>query len=319
MENKRKICFRTDASAEIGYGHFIRTLALADMLKDDFECVFYTQSPTEYQRTEAEKVCKLVALPADDSRFQLFLDSLVGNEIVVLDNYFYTTDYQHAIREKGCKLVCIDDPHGIHYVCDVLISHGFSKPTDFDAEPYTEIYTGIEWALLRSPFLRKIDFEQKRNNSIVLNFGGADPFQVTERVVGLLLKLNLSYQIKVILGDRVFLSEKNRSQVQTLHNLSAEQMAELFNNSALGIFTASTVCIEGLSRRLPLIVGYDVDNQERSYLRMRSEGLISPLGWLQDVTSESLLEAIKGVKDLKSINIHPEQIKEKYRTLFLKQ
>mgnify|MGYP006872109998 CR=1 FL=1 len=35
----QKIYFRADAGAEIGYGHFIRTLALADMLKDDFSCV----------------------------------------------------------------------------------------------------------------------------------------------------------------------------------------------------------------------------------------------------------------------------------------
>lgn len=31
----QKIYLRADASAAIGYGHFIRTLALADMLKDD--------------------------------------------------------------------------------------------------------------------------------------------------------------------------------------------------------------------------------------------------------------------------------------------
>ena len=37
---KQRIYFRADAGREIGYGHFIRTLALADMLKDDFDCVF---------------------------------------------------------------------------------------------------------------------------------------------------------------------------------------------------------------------------------------------------------------------------------------
>ena len=74
MAYKQKILFRADAGAEIGYGHFIRTLALADMLKDDFECVLYTQAPSEYQRKECEKVCKLVELPADETRFQLFLD-----------------------------------------------------------------------------------------------------------------------------------------------------------------------------------------------------------------------------------------------------
>ena len=42
----QKIYLRADASAAIGYGHFIRTLALVDMLKDDFDCTFFTCHPT---------------------------------------------------------------------------------------------------------------------------------------------------------------------------------------------------------------------------------------------------------------------------------
>ena len=59
---KRKIYFRADASATIGYGHFIRTLALVDMLKDDFDCIFFTTSPSAYQIEEMGKVCRYIAL-----------------------------------------------------------------------------------------------------------------------------------------------------------------------------------------------------------------------------------------------------------------
>lgn len=117
---RRKIFFRADAGAQIGYGHFIRTLALADMLRDDFDCTFFTQSPSEYQQREAEEVCPLVALPSDDSKFEEFIDCLKGEEFVVLDNYFYTSEYQKQIKEKGCKLVCIDDMHDKHYYADVV-------------------------------------------------------------------------------------------------------------------------------------------------------------------------------------------------------
>ena len=48
----QKIYFRADASATIGYGHFIRTLALADMLKDDFDCTFFSAGPRYADRLD---------------------------------------------------------------------------------------------------------------------------------------------------------------------------------------------------------------------------------------------------------------------------
>ena len=95
----RKVCLRADASDRIGYGHFIRTLALADMLKDDFDCTFFTKSPNAFQKDELQKVCRLVELPSDDSKYDEFLDYLSGAEIVVLDNYFYTSVYEKAIKD----------------------------------------------------------------------------------------------------------------------------------------------------------------------------------------------------------------------------
>ena len=101
----QKIYFRADASATIGYGHFIRTLALADMLKDDFDCTFFTCHPTSYQVSEMEKVCPFIPLQ-EETHSADFLSHLQGDEIVVLDNYFFTTDYQLAIKQKGFRLVC---------------------------------------------------------------------------------------------------------------------------------------------------------------------------------------------------------------------
>ena len=315
MINLRKIYFRADASATIGYGHFIRSIALADMLKNDFDVIFFTSEPTEYQKQELEKICNYKLLK-ETNKLAFFLDSLMGNEIVVLDNYFYTTEYQQAIKRKGCKLVCIDEPHGIHNVCDLLISHGFCDPSDFDCEPFTKIKTGVEFALLRKSFLRPIDWNHKRNNDVVVNFGGADPFEDTEKIVGYLLELNLYYNIKVILGDTAHLSKVKREKVEVLHNLNAEQIAVLFDNAAFGIFTASTVCIEGLSRGLPMIIGYDTGNQVEGYELMKNQGIISPLGNLLTASANQLQKAIKGLNYIKKFEMHPENIASLYIKLF---
>lgn len=152
LMSKRRIYFRADASATIGYGHFVRTLALADMLKDDFECTFFTTSPSAYQIGEVEKVCAFVTLN-EDSKFENFLNLLAGDEIVVLDNYFFTTQYMQQIKDKGCKLVFIDNMHNRHYVSDVVINHVLTDESLFSHEPYTRLCLGMRYALLRKPFL----------------------------------------------------------------------------------------------------------------------------------------------------------------------
>ena len=315
MTTKRKIFFRADAGSEIGYGHFIRSLALADMLKDDFDCVFYTQTPTDYQRKEAAAVCPLVELPADDTRFEQFLNELTGNEIVVLDNYFYTTDYQKKIKEKGCQLVCIDDMHDKHYVADVVVNHGPVSADEFDCEQHTRLFLGDEYKLLRRPFLAPLS-GKPRNNTIVVNLGGADPFKLTDKVVSLLLQIDIPFNIIVVLGDTVYLSDENRKRVEVRRRLSAEQMAELFETSAAGILPGSTVSIEAMSRALPILMGYQVDNQEEGYKKLADTGQFIPIGNLHKLTSDKLQHALNQLSNFQSYTLDTSRIKSNFIELF---
>ncbi len=310
---KRKIFFRADASGQIGFGHFIRTLALADMLKDDFECTFFTSEPTAYQIGELQKVCTHVSL-SEKTKFEDFIDCLDGNEIVVLDNYFYSTDYQRSIKTKGCKLVCIDDIHDKHYVADIVINHALTDESLFDVESYTRLCLGYEYALLRAPFLKPVT-NKKRNNDIIVNFGGADPYGVTEHIVSMLVKLSLPYNIIVILGEKNRISEENRKKVTILQNLSAEQMAMLFEQSAAGILSASTVCIEALSRNLPLMVGYHVDNQKEIYRVLEESDMVMPIGFLQETDIDILSASLKKVGKTKNYGF-PSGIKERITNIF---
>ena len=306
---KQRIFFRADASALIGYGHFVRTLALADMLKEDFDCVFFTSEPSSYQIEQMEKICPYIILN-ENSKFEKFISYLDGTEIVVLDNYFYTTEYQKTIKAKGCRLVCIDDVHDKHYVADIVVNHGLTDTSLFDVEPYTKLCLGYEYALLREPFLKPVP-KQKRTNNIVVCFGGADPFFVTERIVSILIHMSIPYNIIVILGDKVYLSKENRDKVTVCKNLSALQIAKLFEQSAAGILSASTVCIEALSRNLPLIVGFHVDNQKEIYQNLACMNYIHPLGCLQKTTIEDLYRAIGNIDQLKN-NKFPNDIKNRF-------
>lgn len=286
MTYKRKILFRADAGPEIGYGHFIRSLALADMLKEDFDCVFYTQIPTDYQRKEASNVCPLVELPADDSRFDIFLDTLKGDEIVVLDNYFYTTDYQRRIKERGCKLVCIDDMHDKHYVADIVINHGNASPEQFSKEPYTRLCLGLDYALLRRPF-----FEAARKNNdrvkkgiverVAICFGGSDPLHLTEKALADLLPCQTINHIDVIVGKQISeYSHFNDSRIHFHQGISAQDVAHIFSSCDIAIVSTSSVCIEALACGAKVAAGWYVENQREGYLDLISKGWGIGLGFL---------------------------------------
>lgn len=296
MAEKQKIYFRADAGAGIGYGHFIRSLALADMLKSDFECVMFTQEPTPYQISEAEKVCPLVSLPADESKFEKFLEYLTGEEIVVLDNYFYTTEYQQLIKDKGCKLVCIDDIHDKKFVADVVINHGIVSAEEYDVADYTQVFTSPKYAMLRSPFLQQQPVE-KRSGSWVVTIGGLDEPNITTLAVKTLQEIGVK-DITVIVGDgfkhRV---ELEKTGVKILSRLTAQQMAETFAAAENVLCCASTVCYEALSQGCKVYAGWYVDNQLEIYAGLKKNRYVVPLENLTELRQNVLLQNVQ-VKEL---------------------
>lgn len=254
-----RIIFRADAGRGIGYGHFIRSLALADMLKEDFECVLYTQEPTEYQIREAAGVCRLEALPADDSRFQLFLDVLEGDETVVLDNYFYPTEYQEAIRSKGCTLAVIYDLHDREFSADAVINP----------------CAGPRWAILRKPFL--IDAKPPQRKGCVIAFGGSDQLDLSSKFAR---KLAPGREVTILAGE--MWQGEVPDGVRMERSLSAEGVAALLRGAEDVYCSASSICYEALACGARVHAGWYVDNQKEFYATLAAKGLIDPLGDLRD-------------------------------------
>jgi UDP-2,4-diacetamido-2,4,6-trideoxy-beta-L-altropyranose hydrolase len=311
--HNRKIYFRADADKQIGYGHFTRTLALADMLKDEFDCTFFTQTPTLYQREEVLKVCKLQELPSTDAKFPLFLDFLTGEEIVVLDNYFFTTEYQRQIKAKGCKLVCVDDMHDKHYVADAVINHGLTDATLFSKEPYTRLCLGMDWALLRRPFLASTHAVQREQGHWLIAFGGSDYFNLTEKFVRMIHGKAEVKQISVVVGDAYAHLDtlKDYPKISVQKNLTADEMANLMQRCEYAILPSSGICIEALSQGCKIFAGYYVENQKEIYGQLTGMKVIAPLGDLRACESFDLIPS-----DTQTTRIDFEHIPLHYIQLF---
>lgn len=303
MEIKPTVLFRADADKKTGFGHFVRTLALADMLKDDFECVFYTAEPTAYQIAEISKICKCESLREQD-KLEYFLSILRGNEIVWLDNYFFSSDYQKQIVAKGCKLVCIG-LNDKHYYANVVINY-FKDPSTFESESYTQFCVGMEWCLLRKEFLSTDDkkINLLRNLSMVICIGGTDQFLITEKVISVVRSTNIGYHIHVIATDAFGLARIEKlidNGIQVHLNASAKEIADMFLSSSFAVVSASTVAQEALACNLKVLAGYYVSNQKDFYDFLEARGYIIPLGNMMSPCFETLL--MEKIVNLDNLNV----------------
>ena len=280
----RKVYFRADAGATIGYGHFIRTLALADMLKEDFDCTFFTISPSAYQIAEMVKVCKYIVLN-EETKFEEFLSLLCGDEIVVLDNYFFTTEYQKQIKEKGCKLVCVDDLHNRHFVSDVVLNPVLLSTSKYDVEPYTQLCLGLEYALLRKPFFNQNNDIERKPSHWLLAFGGSDFDNMTEKFLSFLQEDSRVKNVTVIVGDAYKYCDnfKKYSKASIYKNLTAEDMSIQMRQAEFAVLPSSTISIEALACGCKMANGYFVDNQIETATMYKNEGYCVGLGDLREV------------------------------------
>lgn len=288
-----RIIFRADAGSHIGFGHYVRTIALGAYLAPYFDCHIVTRNPDSdtpgaYQLQLAEDAgLKIIEIGGRTrEKFDpVFINKINATDIVVLDNYYYETEFQKKVREKCKALVCIDDMHDRHFVADILMTFCPLKREDFSLEPYTKFFGGIEWSFLRQPFLRpqsKRRPDHKEPRQIVIAMGGADPLHLTDKIISILQRINPELKISVIAGSTVQVTHNTGNGVTVFHNANAKEIAELFDTSDMGIFPASTVCVEAISRNLPIAAGYYVDNQEEFYKYGVKQGWFKPLGCLLD-------------------------------------
>ncbi|MCC8071487.1 MAG: hypothetical protein LIO90_06775 [Bacteroidales bacterium] len=296
-----KLVFRADGSSAIGYGHYVRCLALAEMLNNDWECSLYTVAPSGFQRTQATGICSLKELDAE-SHLQDFLDALNGDEVVVLDNYFFTEEYQKAIKDKGCRLVCLGT-NDRHYYSDILLNFAEWDPSIFDVEPNTRIVLGREWAILRKPF-REPHLSFSKKDLILICLGGTDQFCLSEKCLPIIQESLPNWEIGVVATDRYEPSRIRNfeeKEVNVFKNLSGEEMCNLFLGAKCIVCSASTVVHEALVCGVVPLCGYYVENQERMYTTLERRHDIIPLGNMLEDSLEQRLSQALTVKDCFSL------------------
>lgn len=273
-----KIVIRVDALEDMGLGHLIRCIALADMVKEHFDCTFVIRVDSLPASTLIETAGHsylTIPIISNIAEEALWMNNriLTGNEIVLLDGYQFTEEYQDIIKYKAGKLVYVDDLYAHRFRADVVINHaGNARMDKYHTSFYTRLCLGTDFALLRSPFLEAAKLKRSlgKITAAFICMGGMDTANQIIPVIKNLgnrlpdlkectIVTSKQYAHKVPLEKII-----SNSEIKLVHlqNLSASALVEVMQKSQIGICTPSGVAYEYASVGGGLFLIQTADNQK---------------------------------------------------------
>ena len=324
MKIRKKIIFRADGDSESGLGHLYRSFALVEMLKKKNECIFLTREnsfidaiPKDYKTDIIEED----VLYSDEPKW-ISKKYSCDEYIIIADGYKFSSNYQNELKQYGFGLVYIDDFCKEKMYADIVVNHSLNLTVqNYISAEYTMFALGTEYALLRPKFINAAKKVRviKHVTDIFICFGGSDINDLTNTSLKGVIDIKEINKIHIVLGGaythkKIYDTlEKRKEDVSIYKNISEQEMLELMNKCQLAIVPSSTISYEACSLKMLVLGGYYVDNQERIYKSLDSNGLIYSGGDFNKLTAagfkQKVLEILNdNVANYKKINANQSKM-----------
>ena len=216
------VVFRVDASIQIGSGHVMRCLTLADALQNEgMDCIFICrehggnmlaliQSKGHAVVALTAKEVDITALTnncprleylswlgatldedADETIVAIQSLALKKSILLIIDHYALEGGWEEQLRPYCQKIMVIDDLADRRHDCDLLLDQTFGRDEHDYQElvpEYCTILTGPYYALLRPEFAHWREFslkcrQQPQLRQLLITLGGVDKDNVTGQVL----------------------------------------------------------------------------------------------------------------------------------------
>jgi len=309
-----KLLFRVDASEQIGSGHLMRCLTLADAaVEGGGECLFIVRAAADIHLQRLAKsmhrfsvlqhvsVTKEHHAEADLPHSAWLPVSRTTDAVqtarhviefspdwVIVDHYALDAVWHSVIRQYCNQLLVIDDVADRTYDCTAILDQNFGVVnSDYDSRIIgdADFLLGPNFALIRPEFsnvrIQSSPRQQNKVNRVLLNFGGVDEKNFT---CSALIELESSkfarYCEFVTVVGAAFPHKKELLKLKSVSELAievlvdVEHMAELMSTVDLCIGATGSTVWERCCVGLPTIALAIADNQVKLLAQLADTGAV---------------------------------------------
>jgi len=328
------VVFRTDASHEIGTGHVMRCLTLADALRSlgakcKFICRSHEGNLLELIGQRGYPVFPLkqstsTVTRSDQMNYANWLGTdwqidavqslrAIGDapvDWIIVDHYAIDSRWEKILISKSKRLLVIDDLANRSHVCNVLIDQNLYENlgSRYDGKVPQDCVCllGPKYAILRPEFnhhrQRSLDrrITPKLENLLIF-LGGSDPNNETTKVVqGVIAARKKWKSIDVVIGTgfqfRNILEEQLKLINSTKLHIQTTEMASLMTRSDFAITAGGSVTWEKCVLGLPSLVSIQGENEYPLAIKMNALKAQKTVGISGSVTAQCYAKEIDSIQ-----------------------
>ncbi|MDG5776186.1 UDP-2,4-diacetamido-2,4,6-trideoxy-beta-L-altropyranose hydrolase [Haloarculaceae archaeon H-GB2-1] len=276
------VVIRADGGPEIGYGHLVRSSALARAVLEDGHTVTFATTTPDHVREVCPASVRTARLPArgDPEPFVHWLDS-ASVDVVFSDAYPVTVEYQRAVRDIVPLAVWQDEARNA--VCADAFFNGnlYAESLEYEfVGPRPSICLGTDYVLLRTEFTklaaRKPPWREDPERAIV-TMGGSDVANHTPDVIRSFDGMDI--RVDAIVGPGF--SERQATEIHSAADTVSSDirvvrdppnLADRMFQADFAVSTASTTTYELLALGTPLVCLPVAENQEPIACALKEQG-----------------------------------------------
>ncbi len=292
------VLFRVDSSPQVGLGHLMRCLALADALKNyKVKSLFVIAGDELTSKAiilkRKHSVIFISSLCTNEEL--VFLNRIIENEspgAVVLDGYNFNYDYQKKLNTKGAPLVCLGWSSDYRTAADLVVNQNIWASPGLYAgqiQPGATLLLGTKYALLPQDYHQRTKEVRTSCEHILITLGGGKYSQLGLVIYGMLQ--DLPYRFTVVLGPySEKIAGRSGGNLEILSGI--DNLYSLLRETDLAVTASGSTAWELCCLGVPFITYILSDNQKQNAIALSEYGASINMGWINQLEQGSLRETI---------------------------
>ncbi|MCB2340763.1 UDP-2,4-diacetamido-2,4,6-trideoxy-beta-L-altropyranose hydrolase [Clostridium estertheticum] len=292
-----KIAIRADGGANIGMGHIMRTLVLANELSKIHDVIYICRvdNPLSEKYRIGIEMVKSQGFVVKTIREDFILLDLNNMEadLLITDSYDVDEKYFDETKRMFNKTAYIDDMNLYYFNVNFLINQNIDGiDFDYKVNNDTKLLIGPDYIMLRDEFRDVSEkYIKEEVKDIMVTVGGSDPHHITEQILDYVKMLD--YNFHIVVGPSFekdnYLKDFENLKVRLYYNAS---MYEIMQNCDVAVAACGSTLYELAVCGIPTLGLIIVENQQGIAKKMDELSMIKSMGWYDRLIKEEFINEL---------------------------